>query len=78
MAELLGMMQVGPHDVPDLSVPCVWLCPNHHAIWHKLNGKGPGTIEIYEALTDGERAQYGKIHEMEQAAWKSLLRLKGE
>ena len=47
----------------NLYMPTVWLCPNHHALWHKLE-KDKTSEEVWECLTPEELGRYDQLRQM--------------
>src|SRR5690242_19170838 len=59
----LFVLFYGLYDMP-LYIPTVWLCPNHHAIYHLVHNSG-GNLDR-EVLADISRDELLKISEIER------------
>lgn len=70
MATLLTRAGCGLEAQAHLTVRVVWLCPNHHAIWHKINGT-PQEIVPYliSQLSEKERDAYEQLQRVERETW---------
>jgi len=66
MANILEIANISP-ATDDLLVEYVWLCPNHHAYWHKIHEKNKSQEVIYsEKFNDREVAMYSQLNEVTQ------------
>lgn len=75
MADLLTQYEISSFKCTELRVPYVWLCPNHHAIWHKLNGqRAKVTDPLWEELSQAELDAYGQLNTVESDEWSNFNR----
>lgn len=49
-----------------LYIPTVWLCPNHHAIWHIISRQhmDDRTLEAFQSLAEDEIKRYDELDRM--------------
>lgn len=74
MAEYLAYAVLSQKPQYEIRIATVWLCPNHHAIWHLMSKANQGCETDYDdilsALSLREQGQYQRLSaEKEHHLW---------
>lgn len=75
LAEVVGVFGVVAAQMA--SIPCVWLCPTHHALWHALH-RSPATmkhLESWSDLSEAEKHAYESLDKFTSKCWRNLSSL---
>lgn len=63
---IADMIIASQKPVKEVFMPTVWLCPNHHALWHLVEKKYVTDLgfEAFESLTEQEAQKFQEMEEM--------------
>lgn len=73
MAEYLEKYNVDVFEAVHLNLTVVWLCPNHHALWHKTRVAGADRAEAFADLSRAELEGFQRIDDIESRAANEFI-----